>query len=46
MEEVRRPWYKRNGFEDRLIETRDGPGGTIDSEVIERDFILGRLLSS
>ena len=36
-EEVRRPWYKRNGFEDRLIETRDGPGGTIDSEVIERD---------
>jgi hypothetical protein len=44
-ETVRRPWYKRHGFEDRLIETRDGPGGTIDSEAIERDVILGRLLA-
>jgi hypothetical protein len=44
-EEVRRPWYKRHGFADRLVETRDGLGGTIDSEAIERDVILGRLLS-
>ena len=43
-ETVRRPWYKRNGFEQQLIETRDGSGGTINSEAIERDVILGRLL--
>jgi hypothetical protein len=44
-ETVRRPWYKRHGFEHQLIETRDGTGGTINSEAIEREVILGRLLS-
>lgn len=34
--EHRRPWYKDNGFADKLIESYDGPGGTIDSSAIAK----------
>ena len=43
-EEVRRPWYVRYGFADRLIETYE-EAGAINAEVIERDVILGRILT-
>lgn len=36
--EHRRPWYQRNGYLDRLIETFDGPGGTIDSARIAKEI--------
>lgn len=43
---MRKPWYERHGFGDRLIVTTDGTDGTIDSEAIERDVIQGRILST
>jgi hypothetical protein len=42
-EEVRRPWYVRNGFGDQLIETYEEPD-SFDAEAIEHDIIVGRLL--
>lgn len=42
-EEVRRPWYVRNGFADRLIETYEETNA-FDAEAIEREVILGQLL--
>lgn len=44
-EEVRRPWYVRNGLAEQLIETYEEPGA-FDAEAIERDIILRRLLHS
>ena len=43
-EQVRRPWYRRHGFADQLIESRDGPGGTVDTPAIRR-IIEERILS-
>jgi ATP-dependent exoDNAse (exonuclease V) alpha subunit len=43
-EEVRRPWYVRNGYGDQLIETYEEPD-SFDAEMIERDVILGQLLA-
>lgn len=43
-EEVRRPWYVRNGFADQLIETYED-SGAINAEVIEAEFVLGRILA-
>lgn len=43
-ETVRLPWYKRNGFEDQLIVTMDGPSDPIDSGKIEREQIRDRIL--
>ena len=42
-EEVRRPWYVRNGYADQLIETYE-EAGAINAEVIEREVVLGRIL--
>ncbi len=33
--EVRMPWYKRHGFDSRLIVTADGVDGSIDTRVID-----------
>ena len=44
-EEVRRPWYVRNGFGDQLIETFEEPGA-FDAEAIERDVVSNRLLNA
>jgi len=44
-ERVRLPWYKRHGFEDRLIVTEDGPTNPMDSGRIEQEVIQGRLLA-
>jgi exodeoxyribonuclease V alpha subunit len=33
--EVRLPWYKRHGFEERLTVTEDGPDGSIDTTAID-----------
>jgi hypothetical protein len=41
-EEVRRPWYVRNGFADQLIETYEEPDA-FDAEAIEREIVKGRL---
>jgi hypothetical protein len=43
-EEVRRPWYVRNGFTDQLIETYE-EGGAINAKSLENDIVVGRLLS-
>jgi hypothetical protein len=43
---VRKPWYERHGYADRLIVTYDGVDGTIDSQAIERDVIQGRILNT
>jgi hypothetical protein len=43
-EEVRRPWYVRHGFEDRLIVTYDGPDGSLELDRIEDEVIRGRIL--
>ena len=43
-EEVRRPWYVRNGYADQLIETYE-EAGAINAEVIEREVVLGRILA-
>lgn len=43
-DEVRRPWYVRNGFADQLIETYE-EAGAINAENIERDLVLGRILA-
>jgi exodeoxyribonuclease V alpha subunit len=43
-EEVRRPWYVRNGYAAQLIETYE-EAGAINAEVIERDVVLGRILT-
>ena len=42
-EEVRRPWYVRNGFADQLIETYEEPDA-FDAEAIEREIVKDRLL--
>jgi hypothetical protein len=43
-ERVRLPWYRRNGLEDQLIVTEDGPSSPMDSGKIEREIIEGILL--
>jgi ATP-dependent exoDNAse (exonuclease V) alpha subunit len=43
-EEVRRPWYVRNGFADQLIETYEETG-VINAETLEREIVLGRILT-
>jgi hypothetical protein len=43
-EEVRRPWYVRNGFEERLIVTYDGADGSLQLDRIEEEVIRGRIL--
>jgi exodeoxyribonuclease V alpha subunit len=42
-EEVRRPWYVRNGFGEQLIETYEEPDA-FNAEAIERGIISDRLL--
>jgi hypothetical protein len=42
-EEVRRPWYVRNGFADQLIETYEEPEA-FDAEAMEREIVQKRLL--
>lgn len=42
--EWKRNWYDRCGFSDRLIISRDGPDGSIDTQVIE-DIARKRILS-
>lgn len=37
-DEVRRPWYTRHGYGDRLVVTRDAPGGVIESASIELEI--------
>jgi hypothetical protein len=42
--ERKEEWYKANGFEKRLITSKDGPDGRIDASEIERivrERILG-----
>jgi hypothetical protein len=43
-EDVRLPWYKKHGFEGRLIVTFDGEDDPIDSGEIEAEVVRGRLL--
>jgi exodeoxyribonuclease V alpha subunit len=43
--EHRRPWYEKNGYGDALIESYDGPGGTIDSSLITK-LIRERILKT
>jgi hypothetical protein len=43
-EHVRLPWYKRNGFAEKLVVTEDGPDNPIDSGWLEEKIIKGRLL--
>jgi exodeoxyribonuclease V alpha subunit len=43
-QEVRLPWYIRNGFKDQLIVTEDGVGGTIDTPAI-REIVEKQILS-
>jgi hypothetical protein len=43
-EEVRRPWYVRNGFEERLIVTYDGADGSLQLDRIEDEVLRGRIL--
>lgn len=41
---VRLPWYKRNGFTDQLIVTKNGPSDPIDSGELERDVVQSQIL--
>jgi hypothetical protein len=43
-ERVRRPWYERHGYGDRLIVTYDTADGAIDSAAIEHEVIQGQIL--
>lgn len=37
-DEMRKPWYPRHGYGDRLVVTRDAPGGVIESASIELEI--------
>ena len=45
-ENVRRPWYKKIGFEKQLIITFDGEDDPIDSGKIEDEVIKGYILKA